>query len=607
MISNDIHDNQNELVELKELLFTDQLDQIKALESKIETLDFEASDDATIMKRVAPAISKGIAANKDTMIDALYPIMGGMISKYVTQAIKEIMETINKKIENGLSFENYKRKVRAKLSGVSETEILLEESSTSVISSLFVIHKESSLLIAEAHLKDKEIDDAHMVASMASAIKDFINDWIKNNESRKEVQILSYGDATLYIESAGSVYIIAFLDTEPDYEQRSQINAFFAKIVKKYAMFFQKFDGDDSADEITTLSMKMENYLYAHQSTTKEEKKNPAKYILIFIAFLLFGYAAYVFNAWYIRNSLENTVYSQTGEHISISSKNDSLVLNGQVSSTDVVYEIEKIMKRHSQEMIKNNLLVPMIYIDKRINAKHNLDDSSVNILEKKLLFLEKNFDKSVNGLEEKILTLSKELKKFEDSKEHLNKLLKSRTDEISILQNEKAQLKKIAQIKNEIFTRLDNAFSEDKFYNKQDHSLDFRKMSLFTVGNTEYKKEMINTVSEVFTKYMSILVEYKEYIKNIIIEGHADSSGIDKNNIVLSKKRAVAVKYYLENLSIIKQYHMQSSIKIEAYGNSRTIHVDGLEDRDASRRIKVKFELKESRVLDNLRRIIND
>ena len=410
MISNDIHDNQNELVELKELLLADELEQLKELKSKVETLDFEASDDATIMKRVTPAISKGIADNKETMIDALYPIMGGMISKYVTQAIKELMETINKKIENGLSVENYKRKVKAKLSGVSETEILLEESSSSVISSLFVIHKESSLLIAEVHLKDKAIDDAHMVASMASAIKDFINDWIKNNESHNEVQILSYGNATLYIESAGSVYIVAFLDAEPKYEQRSDINAFFAKIVKKYAIFFQKFDGDDSADEIVTLSMEMEDYLYAHQPDAKKEKKNPAKYILIFIASLLFGYGMYVFNAWYIRNSLENTVYAQTGEHISISSKNDYLVLTGQVSSTDTVYEIEKIMKRHSKEMIKNHLLVPMTYIDKRLKDEQNLGTSAVNVLEKKLLSLDK-----------KILTLTDELEK---SKMHLKRVL---------------------------------------------------------------------------------------------------------------------------------------------------------------------------------------
>jgi len=556
------------------------------------------------MKRVTPAIAKGIADNKDTMIDALYPIMGGMISKYVTQAIKELMETINKKIESGLSFESYKRKVKAKLSGVSETELLLEESSSAMISSLFVIHKETSLLISEAHLKDHEIDDAHMVASMASAIKDFINDWIKNHESQNEVQILSYGSATLYIESAGSVFIIAFLDAEPDYEQRTEINTFFAKIVKQYADFFQKFDGDDSAEEIETLSRKMKDYLYIQEPTLKKEKKNPAKFILFFLAFLLFAYGIYIFNDWYIRNSLEKTIYAQTGEKISITNKNKHLQLNGKVSSIHVIYEIEKMMQRHTDKTIEMNLLVPMTYLDERFKEGNVSGTNSIKELENKLVFLERSFEKSMNGLQEKVLKLTEAL---EGSKEHLNQLLKSTTDEMAVLQNEKSNLKRVAQIKNEIFSRLDATFANDVFYNTKDHSLDFRKLQLFTAGKVIYNKEIMQEISKVFTQYMKVIVEYKEYIKYIVIEGHSDSRGLDSENVALSKKRALAVKYYFERLSIVKQYHMQDTLKVEGYGSSKAIMLDGIEDKDASRRIKVKFELKESQILYNLRRLIND
>ena len=145
-----LKNSTSELDQLKELLLADELAQLKELESKLKALDFQAQDKETIVERVtplfdtillerlqnkdtrtknilsdyladiitetskhdvaglsrslqsviSPAIAKEIADNKDTMIDALYPIMGGMISKYVTQAIKEMMETINKKIED---------------------------------------------------------------------------------------------------------------------------------------------------------------------------------------------------------------------------------------------------------------------------------------------------------------------------------------------------------------------------------------------------------------------------------------------------------------------------------------------------------------------------
>jgi chemotaxis protein MotB len=121
------------------------------------------------------------------------------------------------------------------------------------------------------------------------------------------------------------------------------------------------------------------------------------------------------------------------------------------------------------------------------------------------------------------------------------------------------------------------------------------------------YEKEAMIAISDAFTKYMKIIVEYKEYIKYIVIEGHSDSSGLEDENIALSKKRALAVKYYFERLRIVKQYHMQDTMKVEAYGSTKAIVLNGVEDKDASRRIKVKFELKESQILDNLRRMIND
>jgi hypothetical protein len=178
----DVHQG-SELETLKTLLFEDELQQLQEITFKLQALEIETKnidkvsqkvwelfDDAFLEKLaqkesktiavlsqylstiitksastheaelsrslqsvISPAISKEIENNKAKMIDALYPIMGGMISKYVTQAIKEMMDNINDKIENGLSFDKYKRKFKSKVTGVSETELLLEESSDASI------------------------------------------------------------------------------------------------------------------------------------------------------------------------------------------------------------------------------------------------------------------------------------------------------------------------------------------------------------------------------------------------------------------------------------------------------------------------------------------
>ncbi|MDQ7086225.1 MAG: hypothetical protein Q9M36_15560 [Sulfurovum sp.] len=256
--------------------------------------DSPAQLSSVLKETIAESIAVGIENNKGVMVDSLYPIMGGMVSKYVSQAIKELMQTINAKIDNGLSIDKYKRKIKSKITGVSEIELLLKEGGEANISSLLIIQKESGLLIAEAQVEDNQAYDPHMVASMASAIKDFINDWIQQNQSQDEVQTLTYGDATLYIESAGSVYIIAFLDKDPEYEHRREINSFFATIVKEYAPFFRIFAGDDSATQIVKITEKMQDYLSLQNTTAKpKKKKNYAKYFLTLLVLSYMGYLGY--------------------------------------------------------------------------------------------------------------------------------------------------------------------------------------------------------------------------------------------------------------------------------------------------------------------------
>jgi len=605
------------LDELKSILYEDENNTFSSIEKKIETLDFQLHNKDEILSRIeplfeevlSPAISKEIENNKEQMIDALYPIMGGMISKYVSQAIKEMMETINKKIESGLSFERYKRKIKAKLTGVSETELLMEESSDATISSLFVIQKESSLLIAEAHLENQEIDDAHMVASMASAIKDFINDWVKNDVTGSEIQILSYGNATLYIESAGSVFIIAFLDAEPDYEQRAKINAFFASVIKKYSDFFQHFDGDDSAEEIVSLSKKMEDYLYDHAPkhtvVAGKPKKNPAKYILIFLGLLLLGYGIYFFNAWYIQRSLEHNVYIQTGEKISIRKKEDALMLEGQISSLEKIAKIRNTIKHYEKNVrIQNNLTVPVTYLDQRFKAVNSMGEGSAKSMNEKFKLLERSFLASIDSLNNKVLKLNQSL---DESKTELSAMMKRKDDEISGLKHDKETLEKVIAIKSEINQKLDNALNGNPYYLPDNHALDFGRLKLFEPDIPQYKKDAIVKVAKAFELYINVLVAYREYLQGIEIEGHSDSSGLETDNMILSKKRALSVKYYLERLSIVKQYHMDRLIHANGYGSSQKIMHDHTEDKDASRRIKIKFELNDSKIINRLRGMIND
>ena len=324
----------------------------------------------SLRRVISPAIAQEIENNQETMVDALYPIMGGMVSKYVSQSIKEMADRINGKIEEGLTFGKYKRKLKSKVTGVSEGELLVGESTQAIISSLMAIHKESGLLVAEAHLEDHQIGDAHMVASMASAIRDFINDWIQSHQGdASEVETLSYGKASLYIESAGSVYIVAFLNAEPDREQRIRINAFFAKLIKKYQRFFQKFDGDDTAEEVQEISGKMQRFLRQQTSRVPvpsgRKKTRFTSYIWILLLVGGLGYLLYLLSGYYREYYLEGLVQRKTGQNIEIKQRNGGYRLRGNVASLKSHRAVMKIIHKEIKEPVTDELHLPLDQVER--------------------------------------------------------------------------------------------------------------------------------------------------------------------------------------------------------------------------------------------------
>jgi len=548
---------------------------------------------------IAQSIAKEIENNKDSMIDSLYPIMGGMISKYVSQAIKEMMQNINAKIEDGLSMDKYKRKLKSKMTGVSESELLVQESNLASISSLMLIQKESGLLIAEAQISKNEVYDPHMVASMASAIRDFINDWIQQNSSHDEVQILTYGEATLYIESAGSVYMIAFLNKEPEPELRGKINYFFASLVKEYSPFFRSFEGDDSDVELEALSKKMsiylENQIPIGIEKTKPKKQNYSKYFFLSVILIYIIYLAYLGTISYKEYLLEEKIFTQTKEKIEISYEKDNIYLSGYLKNIDNNIEIEKLIRQEGNENIINHLHLPLSILLKTEAKKRK---ELFRKLNKDFLFVE-------NTLKEKVLKSKQELNNLALKLQNTEYTLKSMKEKFSIELNKFRQKReKIAKIINQ---KLNKVFKSSPYYIPSENALDFAKVNIFNVGESKYNKKTIKILREEFSKYIRVLTPYKEYISKIIIEGHSDSRGIYKKNLQLSTQRALNVKANFLTLQVVKDYNMQSLLDIESFAIKEVSKDKTNLYKEASRKIKIKFDLKESKILNTLGKIIND
>ena len=550
---------------------------------------------------ISPAIADGIAENKEKMIDALYPIMGGMISKYVTQAIKEMMETINRKIEHGFSFERYKRKVKARLTGVSETELLLEESTDATIFAMFIIHKETGLLVSEAHLESNQIGDVHMVASMASAIKDFINDWISHrSEEKEEIQILSYGNATLYIESAGSVYVIAFLNSEPDYEQRTQINNFFASLVKGYSGFFQNFNGDDSAKEVSELSKKMTAYLMDHANEQEgkapsAKKRNPAKLLFIVLGLALVVYAGYRVKELYDISRLQTRIASDTGEEVFIREEAGHYRLSGALDDPEHLSQIVKISRESPLgKDIETHLYLSLEGLEKvKQNVLKAVMAEQKESLQQQGMEFKNDLDRFKKEMTEKVSFLEKQQ----------NVLKRS----LEVYLQKKAYLHDLLRIRERIASDLKHALNGDPYYQEKEQSLNFAALHLFGAGEAVPFKEKMRELSASFVKYIAVLSKYKPYLRKIDICSFSDSKGDASSNMKLTVERAQNIRSSLLALPAVSQYGIEDILNAVGRGESEPVMIDGMEDYNASRRIMVRFVLDKDKIENEIEGLLDE
>ncbi|MEG4277826.1 OmpA family protein [Microcoleus sp. MON1_C1] len=201
-------------------------------------------DQESIAQAIAPEMGKAITAQikleRNSMVDALYPVIGSTISRYMAEAIK----TINEKVSNAISVEGFQRKIRSKVQGVSEAELILQESVPFTVQAAFLIHKASGLIISEVQNSESYHLESEMVAGMLTAIRSFVNDCIVRPGEVSELNQIEYGDSKIMLEVAGYCYMAVVIKGEPSDPFINKIRETVSNLILNYGKVIHEFNGD---------------------------------------------------------------------------------------------------------------------------------------------------------------------------------------------------------------------------------------------------------------------------------------------------------------------------------------------------------------------------
>ena len=220
-------DEKDKLEILKDILFADEhefeqriserveileqtINERKNLSEKVDPLieyqinEFKNSIPSTLGPVITATLKEEIKNHKDEVVDALYPVLGKMVKKYVAQEMKLLSE----KIEDQLSFlKHWKRKFRSFFTGTNEEVLMLGDLAAAKIEQVLLIEKDSGILKA-SYTKSNTIDE-EMISGMLTAIKSFVEDAF--NQRDQNLELIEYELYNIHLQSFATHYIAVII------------------------------------------------------------------------------------------------------------------------------------------------------------------------------------------------------------------------------------------------------------------------------------------------------------------------------------------------------------------------------------------------------------
>lgn len=181
-------------------------------------------------------------------------------------------------------------------------------------------------------------------------------------------------------------------------------------------------------------------------------------------------------------------------------------------------------------------------------------------------------------------------------------------------MESTRSQLQDIVGVRTDIIGELQSRFNNSNMkVDAQNGSISFSSDVLFRYGSANLTDASKATLTEIIPMYLDVLLQdqYRDYIAEIIIEGHTDTDGSYQHNMDLSSERASSVARYIldsnNGLSQAKVEQLQSMLTINGRSYSSPIYVAGTGEIDmaASRRVEIKFRLKEEELIQKITEIL--
>lgn len=313
----------SQIEELRQILIGENSDLLSELKQRIENVEQRTIDVAEVLP---PAIDAGLR-NSPKLVEALkkpvsiglkeavrnepeaygeilYPVMAPAIRRAISQAISSLLVTINRTVESATSVKGVGLRVQSLRTGVPYAELALRRSVVFKVEHIYLIDRESGLLIAEEASEHSQSLDSDAVSAMFSAIQSFVQDSFAQGEGSRLTD-LKVGEHNVWVVHGPKVMLACVIFGDPPESLKAQLRDTLDAIRSDYASEINKFEGD--ASEFFGINTHLAPILQLELKEDIRKISERSRKSLIPIVIIL-GLAAWFAYQWVERDSKLATV-----------------------------------------------------------------------------------------------------------------------------------------------------------------------------------------------------------------------------------------------------------------------------------------------------------
>lgn len=254
----------SQIDELRQIIVGDNSEQLAELKNRIEALDLRAQDVAEVLvpaidmkmrsdaslvsalnKPVSQGLKKAIQGEPEVYAEILYPAIAPSIRTAISQSISSLLSTINQTIESATTVGGLRARIQSLRTGVPYAELLLRRSLLFRVEHLYLIDRESGLLIGECRGEGESRMDSDAVSAMFSAIQSFVQDSF-SGDSADRLTDFKVGAHTVWIAHGPHAMLACVLLGDAPEELKANLYDTLDAIRIQYASQLQNYDGDPS-------------------------------------------------------------------------------------------------------------------------------------------------------------------------------------------------------------------------------------------------------------------------------------------------------------------------------------------------------------------------